>query len=200
MAAKLDAGTLPTTILHHLSDGACQTIDALNEQLGLDRRQISDGAARLVLRGYLERVEAGCYQLTAAGRAAAERGEIVKSGPWRADTAKVRKPVRNTFRQRVWSAMRMGGTFTLADIVMAAATAEDDNPEDNASRFIRRLKASGYIAELPVRQAGTRLTSGGFKRYRLVRDSGPIAPQYRPKSGVIHDFNIGEDVSCASRP
>ncbi|MGM4981898.1 hypothetical protein [Rhizobium sp. 11_C7_N12_5] len=200
MADKLDAGSLPTTILHHLSDGACQTIDALNEQLGLDRRQISDGAARLVLRGYLERIETGCYQLTDAGRVAAERGEVIKAGPWRPDTAKVRKPVRNTFRQRVWSAMRMGGTFTLADVVMAAATAEDDNPKDNASRFVRHLKACGYIAELPVRQAGTRLTSTGFKRYRLLRDTGPIAPQYRPKSGVIHDFNTGEDIACAIQP
>ncbi|MCA1492727.1 hypothetical protein I6F11_17540 [Ensifer sp. NBAIM29] len=197
-SAKLEPGALPTTILQHLADGSCQTIDALAANLPLDRGQISDGAAKLVLRGYLERIEVGCYQLTPAGREAAERGEVIKSGPWRADTVKVRNAVRNTFRQRVWTAMRMSGAFTISDLVIAAA-AGDDDPDDNASRYIRRLKAAGYVVELPTRQKGTRLTSNGFKRYRLLKDTGPQAPVYRPKTQTLHDYNTGEGVPCDNR-
>lgn len=199
MAERQEAGALPTTILRELADGRCHTIDALAARLTLDRGQISDGMARLILRGLGERIEAGCYQLTQAGLEANARGDVIKPGPWRADTAKVRKPVRNTFRQRLWTAMRMSGTFTIGELVIAAAR-DDVNPEDNASRFIRRLKSAGYIAELPSRQKGTRVTSTGFKRYRLLKDTGPQAPQYRPTKDILHDYNTGEDLPCVSHP
>lgn len=195
MVDHREAGEIPTMILHHLANGSCCTIDELANSLSLTRRQVSDGACRLIFRDHAERIEKGCYQLTSGGLAAAEAGEVIKAGPWRPDTAKVRKPVKDTFRERLWTAMRMSATFTIGDVVIAAARG-DKNPENNASLYVRYLKAAGYIVELPVRQRGTRMTSNGFKRYRLLRDSGPVAPAYRPKLGVVHDFNTGEDVKC----
>jgi hypothetical protein len=197
MTARLENGTLPTTLLHCLADGSCKTIDELDATLSLDRGQISDGAFRLVIRGYVERIEKGCYQLTQAGIEAAARGEVLKSGPIRPDTVSVRKPVVDTFRQRIWTAMRMGGVFTIGDIVMVAATAEDKDPENNASWYVRRLKAAGYVIELPIRQRGTKLTSSGYKRWRLLKDTGIKAPVYRPKTKTLHDYNSGEDVPCS---
>ncbi len=118
-------GEIPTTLLCTLGDGSCRTIDQLDALLPLTRRQISDGAARLVMRGLLERIEAGCYRLTAAGRQAAARGDTISSGPFRPDSAKARKPWRNTLRQRAWNAMRMSSTFTIGYIAMAAARSDD---------------------------------------------------------------------------
>lgn len=195
MIDKLDAGAIPTMILHHLADGACRTIDDLAASLPLNRRQISDGACKLILRNHLERVEAGCYHLTANGVAAAISGTVIKSGPWRPDTAKVRQRRSDTFRQRLWNAMRMSVTFTIGEIVIAANRGGVD-PEGNAGKYLRCLKAAGYVAELPVRQRGTRMTSNGFKRFRLLKDTGPLAPVFRAKKMAIHDYNCGEDVPC----
>jgi hypothetical protein len=195
---KLEPGALPTTILHHLQDGACLTIDALEAALGLSRRQISNGAAQLVLRGLLERVEKGCYQLTKSGQTEAKAGKVIKAGPWRPDTGRNIVRHRDTFRQRVWSAIRMSTTFTLGELVVAAARHDDLCPESNAARYVRQLKHAGYIAEMPSRQAGTRLTSNGFKRFRLVRNTGPAAPVFKPKVKTVHDFNTGEDWPCAT--
>lgn len=192
-------GEIPTKILNHLSDGTCQTIDAIEVSLGLTRRQVSDGAAKLIMRGLVERIEAGCYQLTAAGVAAKEQGVEIKSGPWRKDTARVRNPVRDTFRQRIWNAIRMSRSFTIGDLVIVAGRGEKD-PENNAAWYVRHLRAAGYLAELPVRQKGTRLTSAGFKRWRLLEDTGPKAPVYQPKRKVVHDYNTGKDIPCARTP
>lgn len=197
MDARLEPGEIPSTILHCLADGACRTIDELDEMLDLSRRQISDGAAKLVLRDYLERVETGCYQLTPVGIAAAQAGEIISSGPWRPDTARARKPWRDTFRRRLWSAMRMGGVFTIADLVMAAAQPHDVSPDSNTARYLRQLVLAGYVEELRSRKSGSKLTSNGFKRYRLVKNTGPLAPVFSAKRKALHDYNTREDVPCA---
>lgn len=196
MSVRFEPGEIPNTILHCLADGACRTIDELDSLLELNRRQISDGAAKLVLRDYLERVETGCYQLTAAGIAAVRAGEKISSGPWRPDTVRARKPLRDTFRRRLWNAMRVGGTFTIPDLVMAAARAGDKMPENNAASYVRHLVRAGYVEVQRSRQRGTKLTSNGFKRYRLVRNTGPLAPAWSSKRKALHDYNTREDVSC----
>ena len=194
-----DQGALPTALLGSLVDGACHTMDHLVATLGMTRRQVSDAAGRLVLRGYLERIEAGCYQLTKEGIAAATAGEVIKPGPLHPHTSKVPKRLPDTFRQRAWAAMRMSGAFTAGEVAMAASRA-DANPESNARLYIRRLKAAGYVVELAARQAGTRQTSNGFKRFRLVKNTGAQAPVYQPKTGTLFDYNTGSSVPCANRP
>lgn len=196
MMTRLDPGTLPTTLLHHLADGSCRTIAELEADLGLSRRQVSDGAAKLAMRKYLCRMERGCYQLSDLGLVAASEAEVITSGPIRPDTKRVRTKVENTFRDRAWRSMRFRRQFTIGDIVADARTDADADPDNNVARYLRYLKAAGYVSELRTRQPGTRLTSGGFKRFSLVKDSGPIAPVYRPKTGTLHDYNLGEDVPC----
>lgn len=194
-AAKLEPGEIPTTILHHLCEGECQTIDQIVSALRLTHRQVSNGAGKLILRNYLERVEIGCYQLTRDGLTAKHNGTVITSGPWRPDTAGTRKPVRDTFRQRLWSAMRMSGAFTIGELVMAASR-DDADPENHTGRYLRYLKAAGYVVELPVRAKGTHQTSNGFKRYRLLKNTGPTAPLYQAKHRSLHDYNSGEDIPC----
>lgn len=191
-------GANPTILLHHLSDGSCKTIDQLETLLLLNRRQISDCAAMLIKRDYLQRIEIGCYCLTPLGLSAAMRGERVTSGPLRALTGKFRRPPRNTFRQRAWNAMRISRTFTISDLTIVAVNGEKD-PENNLARYLGVLRRVGYVLELPSRQSGTRLTSNGFKRFRLTKDTGPIAPVWRSKKRGVWDFNVGslvEELPC----
>ena len=196
---KSALGDVSTILLQHLSDGTCQTIDQLDAVLPLNRRQISNAAAILIKRDYMDRIEAGCYCLTASGLAAAERGERVTSGPIGALTGKSRRPRRNSFRQRAWNAMRMSVTFTIGELIIAAAS-DDKDPESNLINYLLFLRRVGYVAELPVRQNGTRMTSNGFKRFRLLKDTGPVAPALRMKKRAIWDFNLAalvEEVPCA---
>lgn len=197
-AAKLPPGALPTAIMRHLADGACLTIDELSVALDLTRRQVSDGAAKLAARKYLLRMAKGCYRLSETGLEAAAAGEVITCGPTGPDTKPVRTKVRNTFRDRAWRSMRIRRQFTLADVIADAATDADTNSDSNMRRYLQFLKQAGYVAELRSRQPGTRMTSNGFKRYALVKNTGPLAPVYRPKVSALHDYNIGEDVPCAS--
>ncbi len=172
-------------------------IDALAEALNLTRRQVSDAAARLLRRGYLERMAAGCYQLTDAGFAACAAGEVIKSGPkGPRDTA---RDVRNTLRDRAWRAMRIRRRFTIPDLIADAASADDRKPADNLHRYLRTLARAGYVKELPNRAEGTAITSNGYKRWMISRDTGPRAPVALSKTAAIHDFNTGEDVPCSPR-
>lgn len=195
---KSALGDVSTILLQYLSDGTCQTIDQLDAVLPLNRRQISNGAAILIKRAYMDRIEAGCYCLTASGLAAAARGERVTSGPTGELSVTSRRPRRNSFRQRAWNAMRMSVTFTIGELIIAAAS-DDKDPESNLINYLLFLRRVGYVAELPVRQNGTRMTSNGFKRFRLLKDTGPIAPALRMKKRAIWDFNLSalvEEVPC----
>lgn len=181
-------GELPTNMLSAMAGGVCLTIDELDAKLDLNRSQISDAVGMLVLRGFAERIERGCYQLTKAGIKAAESGHVIKAGPYRPHTGR-KPPYSDTLRQRAWTAMRMSRTFTISDLVMAASRPEDTGPEDNLLRYVRYLKRGGYVIELAVRARGTALTSNGFKRFRLVKDAGEIAPVWCQRKGQIVDHN-----------
>lgn len=192
-------GEIPTTLLYSLGDGACRTTDELDAQLDLSRRQISQGASKLIFRGLAERVEAGCYQLTEAGKSAVSNKVALTSGPIMPDRSKGRKPKHSTLRQRAWNIMRMGEAFTVPDLLMAAQEGTEKTADNNLHRYVNALNKFGYLLEMPRRVAGTKLTSNGFKRWKLLNDTGPIAPVWRQQSKTLFDHNLGssgEVVSC----
>lgn len=187
---KCAPGEASTIILQHLTDGSCQTIDQLEAVLPLNRKQISGGAATLVNRGYLDRIEIGCYCLTLKGVTAAQQGEQITSGPIGGPlTCKSRRPWRSTFRQRAWNAMRMSGTFMVADVVIAAAK-DDRNPEENLLGYLRHLSRSGYVVAMPASKNGSRQNSKNCRRFRLIKDTGPIAPEWRSVKRALWDHNL----------
>lgn len=188
-------GTAPTMLLQALKAGSCLTVDQLIEELDLTRRQVSNAATLLLRRNYLERMGAGCYQLTPAGRVAAESGEVITSGP-KGPTGKVPQH-RDTFRERAWRAMRVRHRFTIGEIVADAGRGKEKSDRQNAMRYVRYLRAAGYLGELPRRQRGTATGSNGFKQFVLIRNTGPRAPVFRAGKATMHDFNLGEDVPCA---
>ncbi len=190
-------GKAPTALLKHLSGNACLTIDQLVGELDLTRRQVSNSASILLRRGYLERMAIGCYQLTPAGVAAAVAGEVITAQKKGASRA-VRRP-KNSVRERAWRAMRVRRRFTVPDLVADAVIEGESDPTKNIWAYLRHLQKVGYVAELPSRAKGTALTSNGFKRWMIVRDTGPYAPVVLSKADGVHDFNTGEDVLCTPR-
>lgn len=176
-------------------NGGSLTIDQLDATLPIGRKQIATAAARLIQRAYVERAETGVYRLTLTGRKALEDGVSLTSGPHR----KRRKyPVlQDTLRQRAWKAMRLNTRFTVPDIVTLAARDTDGDAEGNIRRFCHQLVRCGYLAQLPGLVRGNKETSPGFACYRLLRDTGDAAPQYRAKDRGFYDRNTREVFPCA---
>lgn len=172
-----------------------RSLDELEQHLPLSRRNIVKAVGRLIGRDYAAREEAGVYVLTPAGSDFLEAGHPLRSGPRGPATGR-RAPNRDTFRQRAWSAMRLSGRFTQADIVRLAGRPDDSDPAGNLQRFILLLLKAGYLALLPTRVPGTAETSNGYRLYMLVRDTGEAAPMHRVRHHVLSDLNTGEDFPC----
>lgn len=190
-------GAVPTALLSHLASGdVCLTVDQMAEALGVSRQQALNAAAKLLRRNYLVKMAVGCFQLSDEGRAAANAGTVITSGPM-GKTGAVPQH-RDTFRQRAWASIRFNQRFTIGQIVRAAAREGEKNARENARKYIAQLAAAGFVKELPRRAPGHAHGSNGFKRFMLVRNTGRRAPVFRAEMQVMRDFNTGEDVPCIS--
>jgi hypothetical protein len=83
-------------------------------------------------------------------------------------------------RQRLWRSMRMLRQFSVPDL---EATAEAER--SHIGVFIRALVAAGYVQVEQPRQNGKR---GGHAVYRLIRNTGPVAP--RLATDGLYDANL----------
>ena len=110
-----------------------------------------------------------------------------------------RRLLRDTFRQRIWAAMRVRRVFSIGDITSDAARGDEATARDNAKRYVRVLVAAGFLTEATRRRPGTALTSNGFKMFRLSRNTGPRAPVFSKTRRMVHDPNTREVVPC-TRP
>lgn len=186
--------TRQMAVLDALKCGECLTVDELTERVAMERRDIVKAAGSLILNGHAERVEIGCYRLTDKGREAIVEGKVLTSGPNGPHTVKVRRVRRQTLNQRAWNVMRLGRVFTVPDLVMATAHGERF-PESALQRYCKKLTLARYLARLPVRERGSCMGSNGFIRYRLLDDTGPIAPVIKA-GAVIFDPNTRETRPC----
>jgi len=181
-----------TAILNALAAGGCLTLDQLADSLELGRRQISSAAARLIDRALVVRIEAGCFRATAEGVDAQARGIEIKSGP--RGPMERKRPARNSFRGRLWRGMRLKRKFSIPGLLELAAKGEK-SPDTAAGSYIRALERAGYLTRLPRREPGTSLTSNGYLRWSLIRDTGPLPPMPR-RDGTVFDPNTGEVMPC----
>jgi len=178
-------------VLRHLGMDVCRTPDDLAAATGLTNHNVVAAAGRLIARGLADRREVGCYVLTPEGAAFLAGGKVVKSGPvGPLERETPRRMARATTRDRLWSAMRILGKFSLGDLLALAD--EGRRGYANARNYLSILTRAGYLRELPRREPGTAVTSNGFKRWALVRNTGPAAPVWRPRNGQIYDLNLGE--------
>jgi hypothetical protein len=182
--------TLQMAIRDTLLPRACLTIDQLDEALpDIPRREIIKAVGRMINNGRAERIERGCYQLTDIAVTETATGKPLTSGPRGPDTAIARKPLTNSLRQRAWNVMRLPGTFTVPELIAVAQKSKQRDAHRNLQRYCKALCKAGYLVELPVREKGTRQGSNGFKRYRLINDTGETAPVLRQRTKVVFDHN-----------
>ena len=183
-----------TRVLHALPPGACMTLPVLSGELDLTHRQVTNAACLLIRKGFVERVRAGCFRLTPDGERAVAGGVAITSGP-NAPPEGVRRPMGDTLRQRAWTAMRIQRGFTINDLLMASTQGAERNATGNLQHYLAALVGAGVVRRLRRRVAGTHPTSNGFLKYQLLKDLGEIAPTLRPKRGVLHDHNSGQELA-----
>ncbi|QXH25106.1 helix-turn-helix DNA binding domain protein [Rhodobacter phage RcWaterboi] len=193
--ANFGPGELQMAVLQHLALPLTAPTIQIALALGVTSKRVSKAAASLVDRGYISRDRPGIYKITFRGLQAIADGKVITSGPVDASGNVLSRPETNGFRDRVWRSMRLRGIFTIEDVVCDAVDGEKDAIND-AGRYVRILRSAGYVIEMPDRRKGTRPRSNGMKRFRLDRNTGPRAPLYRSKLGLVHDFNTGEDFPC----
>jgi hypothetical protein len=84
-------------------------------------------------------------------------------------------------RQRAWQSMRILRRFCLQDLVTTANTTLS-----NVRPYVAALERAGYIRRDGMGKCGGQ---GERVQYRLMRDTGPLAPS-QSRSG-IRDLNPG---------
>jgi len=198
--AMTGIANLQQTVLKAINDNADNSemnLADLAIKTGLSHRKVSNGACKLITRSFIIRANKGCYQITLAGKKAVLDGTVLKSGPQKKLTqSKPRRPKKETFRDRLWRAMRIhyaaGKKFTIPDLVGLASKGDEKDPAENTRKFIRTLIYGGFIKEMPRRGKGSALTSNGFKRFMMVKDTGRLAPIHRPSKKETYDPNTDE--------
>lgn len=180
--------------LHRLVDATdLVELDGITRESALDRKQVANACDKLVAHGYLARqtyadgrVKPGKYRLTAEGRIALEAGANLKSGP-KGPSGKARNTA-GSLREKVWRLLRIRQKASVPEVVALlcdgdATAKEIECTTNNVQKYLRALRATGYLADMR-REPGSKPTSNGFKRYLLVRDTGPLAPTRRGKDRV----------------
>lgn len=176
-------------MLDALEPQLCVTVEYFVRMTPLSRRAVSQAATNLISRGLLERVERGCFQLTRQGVEFKASGQKLTSGPNKPTTG-IYKRCPKSLRSRIWKAIATMDKFTVRDLVGLAATGEEKDAMNNATRFVRDLCRAGYLRRLGVREATAAPTSNGLLRFSKLRHTGPIAPTKR-KHGMF-DHNLEE--------
>lgn len=171
------------------------TIAMLANRMGGNNKRVSKSIAILRRRGLVERLDIGLYKLTEQGEKVRAEGIALKNGPRKKQSA----PHRRTapFREAFWRALRLSDdAITIGDALsLIPEEIHGSNPAHNAHQYLRRLIAAGYVKAMDWREPGTAVTSNGFKRYRLLKNTGPLAPFWSLKDGKLIDLNPVKEIS-----
>lgn len=187
----MEEATHQTAVLVAITT-ACLTADALVETLGQKRFRVNRTLSDLLQRGLAERREKGCFTATKLGLdLLAEHGFVPRGAP-----ANVKAPTRRTgtVRQRAWNVMRIKSPFTLKSVTALAVTDADRSTMGLPEWFLA-LERAGYLRRDLHREHDGR-GGHGLVRYRLIRNTGMLAPVHSTKYACIRDPNTGEDTPC----
>lgn len=160
---------------------------------GLGAKQVENAAQRLLKHGLIERVGPGCHQLTDAGRAMLASGLTLRSGPNGSQPGK--RIFSDTARVRAWAALRIRRKASMPELIALVVRGDDRERdiESNLGKYLRALAKAGYVKALPRREPGLAPTSNGYVRYLLLKDTGPLAPVWRPAKETVYDPNTEEE-------
>ena len=93
-------------------------------------------------------------------------------------------------REQMWRTMKMGDTFSAADLAINASTADVSVKETDAKDYIKHLHRAGYLAVTKKAKPGCNQA-----RYRLIpsKNTGPQPPQIQ-RIKQVFDPNLNEVV------
>lgn len=88
-----------------------------------------------------------------------------------------------------WRAMRIREVFSLDDLMQLVCDGGEKDAVRNLGGYVRALAAAGYL--VPMRRQNSARHPG---RWRLTSkgNTGPEAPAWNKKSGMVKDPNTGE--------
>ena len=187
-----------TALLNAIGHHGAADIDLLDASLELRRHEIIKAVGKMIVSGYVQRLERGVYALTDFGTRTYLLKEGIRRGPQAPATGQRSANKTPSLRQKAWNVMRMGEPFDIESLAMVAANEDVAAPVNNLQRYVRVLVQADYCNMMPTVRRGTRPGSNGHRRYRLVKNTGPIAPVHksRAKPPCIYDHNLGRAVPC----
>jgi hypothetical protein len=90
--------------------------------------------------------------------------------------------------QAIWTAARLMKVFDTVDLSACASTGDVYVTQDDARMFCRMLLTAGYLRVVQMARPNVRAA-----RYKLLRDTGPLAPLEKRVRAVI-DPNLADYV------
>jgi len=163
----------------------------LLQQTGLSRTEFSAAlttcvrsGAVLVSKKRIKATKAGLERLQKDGALlAGHRGPVFSSQP-------------SAWPQRLWKAVRVKRRGTAADFVLLAARPSDADPLNQSYILLRAWARAGFLLVQEKAVDGQNKFSNRLNVFVLVKDPGPLTPQYHrmrrrvfdPNSGAIHEL------------
>lgn len=140
------------------------------------------------------------YRATGKGRALAATGKRLTLGPAKGTPVVGRQPRKNTFRMRLWTALRIKRRVTVPELIelAVAGTKLKDSAalRGNTRCYLNMLSCAGIVTALPTSELG--YCGQPLRRWALVRDLGPRTPE--EKATGIRDPNSGTLIAYRTWP
>lgn len=156
----------------------------LMEATGFTAIQVTDGLKTLKRRGFAHLLWRGCHKVTPEGLHHLETGKGITSGPNGPRT--MSDETGGNFRSRLWRALRLSKKGSVPELLVLATRGSEGNAEDNAKTYLEALTRAGILIRMSMKGVN------GRTRYLLIRDTGPLAPQWNKRQKRIFDPNTGE--------
>lgn len=171
--------TTGQAILNELAGGKVMLTRELASRLDTPIDNIRSTARRLLERGYITRNE-GCYQITEKGQDVIAFGRTCVAGSQKGDFA---TRSRFSLRTRAWNLIRMKtASWSVDDLLMTLADGTEKDAERGLRRYVRALLKAGYVERTPRNP----------QLFRLVRNTGRLAPALNTPAKTLTDPNTGE--------
>jgi hypothetical protein len=170
-------------------------IDLIQDTLAASQAPVKLGELQRVLNTVLGRLKSALKALETAGLVTAlgggkyqltELARQLRAGI--GDPARKSHPSDSAVSAAVWRTLRRQTVCTVFDIQSTL-----DLPDDAGTirSVLSRLVRTGYVARMAKREPGLRQGNGGRVRYRLIQDTGPLAPIWNPGTRRLVDRNTG---------
>lgn len=168
-------------ILVFMTDGKRRFVREIAAELGMQHDVVRKICTRFTVRGMLlkEQCEGvGVYRITDAGAHFQTRNEPM-DGPAKGSRAEYH---RGSLRARAWRVMRMREWWSVSDLLLTIADGTEKDAEKGLTRYVRALSLAGYV--VPSKRTPD--------RWRLVQNTGHLAPALNTQARTLTDPNTGE--------